>query len=263
MRREKLKSKEKKIRFESGDGLKLHGTLSTPKHIRGLLLCVHGITSDRDEWGIFKRVAEAAVEKELATLRIDFRGHGESSLEEDQITLAGIVSDVVAAWSELESVGAGSRRLKRFIMGSSFGGGASYAAAGRIGTIDRVFLLAPVFDYLLDIENCAPKWRADLKRKNHFRYNDLKLGRALLNEAFYFDPLAGPKVKTTIFHGTADADVPFELSQAAAARHRHLELVPVEGAGHVLAVPDDLDMEQQASWELVAGMIDDVRRRIR
>ena len=260
-----MKVRSKKVKFSSRDGLKLHGTLTMPsKNVTGALLCVHGITSDRSEWGIFDLVASELAEVGIASLRFDFRGHGESKLDEDRISLAGVLSDIVSAWGELEShLDSAGKDMKRYVMGSSFGGGLSYAAAGIVGRIDRAFLLAPVFDYFVDIENCAPHWRADLKRKDHFRYNDLRLGRALLNESLYFDPFAHSVVPTTIFHGTADADVLFDLSRTVASKHANIELMPVDGAGHVLAVPEDFDMEEDASWGYVRFMIEQVRRRIR
>lgn len=259
-----MKVRYKKLKFESRDGLKLHGTLTTPAcKVVGAILLVHGITSDRSEWGIFDKLAEELTKDGVASLRFDFRGHGRSRLRSDRISLSGILSDVISAWETLErELETDSTRLKRYLLGSSYGGGLAYAAASRLGRIDRVFMVAPVFDYLTDLKNCAPKWREELGNKDHFHYNDLKLGRALADETFYFDPLAGEPVKGTIFHGTADTDVLFELSRAVAARHSDLELVPVEGAGHVLNVPDDLDLEQDASWAYVRFMIDQVRRRI-
>ena len=259
-----MKIKSKKVKFASRDGLKLHGTMAVPScPVTGALLLVHGITSDRSKWGIFDQVANELAKKGIASLRFDYRGHGESSLDEDKISLFGILSDIMSAWAELEKrLEIDGKALKRYIMGSSFGGGLSYAAATHIGRIDRAFLLAPVFNYLIDIENSAPRWHADLKRNDHFRYNDLRLGRALANEAFYFDPLALGTVPTTIFHGTADTDVLIDLSRKVAARHSHIELVPMKGAGHVLNVPDDFDLEQDASWAFIRLMIEQVRKRI-
>lgn len=257
------KVKSKKIGFASRDSLKLHGTLTSPAgSAEGLMLMVHGITSDRSEWGIFDMLADEVAKEGIASLRFDFRGHGHSSLDEQMITLAGIMSDITAAWQELEGA-VGSGDVRRYIVGSSFGGGLAYAAASRDGRFDRAFMIAPVFDYLADLDHCAPKWRSDLKRKDHFKYNDLTLGRALANEAFYLDPLAGPVVPTTIFHGTKDTDVVIDLSRAVAARHPGIELVEVKGAGHVMNVPEDYDLENEKSWDYVRSMVSDIRKAVR
>jgi alpha-beta hydrolase superfamily lysophospholipase len=257
------KVKSKKVKFASRDSLKLHGTLTTPAgDAEGLMLMVHGITSDRSEWGIFDMLAEEVAKEGLASLRFDFRGHGNSSLDEQLITLAGIMSDITAAWQELERA-AGAPNARRYIVGSSFGGGLAYAMASCDGRFDRAFLVAPVFDYLADIDHCAPQWRSDLKRKDHFKYNHLTLGRALANEALYLEPLAGPAVSTTIFHGTKDTDVAIDLSRAVAARHPGIELVEMKGAGHVMNVPEDYDLEDEKSWDYVRSMVGDIRKAVR
>ena len=259
-----MKIKSKRIGFESRDGLKLRGTLTTPSSgVIAALLLVHGISSDRSEWGIFDLVANELAEEGITSLRFDYRGHGKSKLDTDKISLSGIQSDIMSAWDELESqLEPHGKSLKHYVLGSSFGGGLSYAAASRIGRIDRVFLMAPVFNYFIDIENSAPRWHSELKRRGQIRYNDLRLGRALVNEAFYLDPLVGPPVPATIFHGTADTDVVIELSRKVAARHSNFELVPVDGAGHVLNVPDDFDLELDASWAFIKFMIEQIRKRI-
>jgi uncharacterized protein len=259
-----VKFSQKKIKFASRDGLALKGTLAIPTgDIVGIMLMVHGITSDRSEWGIFDLVAQEVAKEGIASLRFDYRGHGSSSLDSNMISLSGILSDTIAAWEELESsVESSGDRLKRFTLGSSYGGGLSYAAASRIGCIDHAFLMAPVFDYLTDLENCAPNWLSELKRKDHLRYNDLKLGRPLANEAMYFDPLAGPAVPATIFHGTLDADVLIDLSRDVVATHKHLKLMPFEGAGHVLNVPDDYDLEDDASWDYIRLMIEHIHKMV-
>jgi uncharacterized protein len=259
------KIKSKKIKFLSRDSLKLQGTLSVPAApVQGLMLMVHGITSDRSEWGIFDLLAEEVGKEGIASLRFDFRGHGESALDSQLITLAGILSDVMSAWEELQRrVDADGKCTRRYMVGSSFGGGLAYAAASRDGRFDRVFLVAPVFDYLADIDHCAPKWRHELKRKDSFKYNDLSLGRALANDALYLDPLSGPAVQTTIFHGTADTDVSIKLSRAVAAKQPTFTLEEVKGAGHVMNVPDDFDLEEDQSWDYIRSMVHRIRKAVR
>lgn len=259
-----MKLKQENLEFLSRDGLNLFGTIAAPRgEIVGAMLMVHGITSDREEWGIFEEVANEIAQDGVASLRFDFRGHGKSTLDGEIISLSGILSDVLAAWDVLEDrLRAKSNKFKRFTLGSSYGGGLSYAAASRVGCIDRSFMIAPVLNYLTDLDNCAPNWRSELGRKGHFYYNDLKLGRPLANDAMYFDPLVSSEIPATIFHGTLDSDVSIDLSRDAAVRHPNIELVPVEGAGHVMNVPDDYDLEEGASWSYIRFVIEQIRKRI-
>jgi uncharacterized protein len=258
-----MKVRSENIKFASRDALKLHGTLSLPSGaLTGTMLMVHGITSDRSEWGIFDLIAKEVAADGIASLRFDYRGHGKSNLGQDKISLFGILSDVRSAWVELEKLIDSRGAKRRFMVGSSFGGGLAYAAASRIGSIDRAFLIAPVFDYLTDIDNCAPKWATELKRKDHFQYNDLALGRPLVNEAFYFDPLSGRPVAATIFHGTRDSDVSIKLSRKVAQEHPTIELIEVKGAGHVMNVPADYELEEEKSWGFISHMAKQIRERL-
>lgn len=70
------------------DGLRLVGTLDTPgmPTDRAVVL-VHGGGVTRDEGGFFRRLARALVEADVACLRYDLRGHGESDGRQEDNTL--------------------------------------------------------------------------------------------------------------------------------------------------------------------------------
>jgi pimeloyl-ACP methyl ester carboxylesterase len=251
------------VGFASSDGVRLHGTQVLPAEPpRALVLFVHGITSDRSEWGVFDRAAEVFAARGVASLRFDYRGHGESHLPSTEITLEGIRRDIVSAWAVLRSEQRSG--TNHFMIGSSFGGGLAYHVASTIGGFARAFLLAPVFDYAQDIKKTAPTWKRAVQRKSFIQYSTLKLSPSIVAEAEAFRsiPLES-ELPATIFHGTKDDDVPIASSRSAAAQHAFLELVEVEGAGHVIAAPGDLDMEEERSWTYVTHVIDQIVERMR
>jgi len=251
-----------KMKFNSVDGLALRGTVTAPSDApRALALFCHGITSDRSEWGIFDKAADVLAEVGVASLRFDFRGHGKSRLPSEQITLDGMAGDIAAAWSWLLDA-AGGASLPRFVIGSSFGGGLAYRTTDALGA-ERAFLLAPVFDYLADLVKTAPDWQRQLERKGYFKYSSLKLGGQILEDARAYPAIDAPAaLPVTIFHGDQDDDVPIASSARFAATHVECELIEVKGAGHVIAVPGDLDLEEDESWALVDGVIESMRQRI-
>jgi uncharacterized protein len=249
------------VDFASSDGVRLHGTQVLPAQPRALMLFVHGITSDRSEWGVFDRAAEVFAARGVASLRFDYRGHGESHLPSTEITLEGIRRDIVAAWEVLRAQHRSG--VTHFIVGSSFGGGLAYHVASTIGGFARAFLLAPVFDYAEDIKKTAPAWRRAVERRRFIQYSTLKLGPSIVAEAEAFRSIPPQsRLPATIFHGTKDDDVPLTSSRSAAAQHAFLELVEVEGAGHVIAAPGDLDMEEERSWTYVTHVIDAIVARM-
>lgn len=64
---------ETKINFKSYDGTKLVGIYRAPESVslKGIFLLIHGIPSEKDEWGFYK---DMAIELELngyASFRLD------------------------------------------------------------------------------------------------------------------------------------------------------------------------------------------------
>jgi alpha-beta hydrolase superfamily lysophospholipase len=254
---------EYKLDFNSLDGASLQGTLMIPDAPpKAFLLFVHGITSSREEWGIFERLANTLASAAVGSFRFDYRCHGYNSLPFTELSLYGILSDIDAAWkaasrhpSLSDTIGA----LPLLVCGSSFGGGLVYRWASTHGNVRHAFLLAPVFDYWADITKTAPDWKSDLINHNTIDYAGRRLARTILHEAKYFQTVgsAGSQpVPALICHGTADDDVPIAMSQAVAFAHAHIELCPIEGAAHVLAVPGDLDMVLPESWRYVGAAQD-------
>jgi dipeptidyl aminopeptidase/acylaminoacyl peptidase len=141
---------EEVIRFDSGGG-EVVGTLSLPDGGPApvVLLC-HGFTGVRDELavattdeGVFSRTARALREAGYASLRIDFRGSGDSSGDFADTTFEGQITDGLAAVDWL----AAEPRVKGTdlgIIGWSQGGLVASAVAGRSGAPKAVALWAAV-----------------------------------------------------------------------------------------------------------------------
>jgi hypothetical protein len=131
------------------------GTLTLPEgEAAPIILMLHGFTGARDELktsyveeGIFARTARRFAEAGYASLRIDFRGSGESvaDLTFSQTTFEGQISDAIVAVDYLKS----SREVQRDkinILGWSQGGLVASAVAGRTGVPNSVALWAAVVD---------------------------------------------------------------------------------------------------------------------
>ena len=127
------------------------GTLSVPDAGADgpAVVMLHGFASNRDEiGGIFAAQAAALAEAGIASLRIDFRGYGESAGAEAEVTIDRMLEDAAIARAHLASVeGVDAARIG--VLGYSFGAAiamlepADYAAVavwGQMGDLKGEFV---------------------------------------------------------------------------------------------------------------------------
>lgn len=134
-------------------GQRVVGTLCLPKGGPApVVLMLHGFTGARDEMlvtgigeGVFSRSARRLAEQGLASLRIDFRGSGDSDGDFSDTTYEGQIADGLAALKVL----AAEPRVqgaKIAVLGWSQGGLVAAAVAGRTNTPLATALWAAVAD---------------------------------------------------------------------------------------------------------------------
>ena len=141
---------EKTVKLRSFDGTLLEGTYCGGKAGRdSVAILVHGITSDRDELGLFSGLAAHLSDEGTPSLRFEYRCHGISKARMETMTLLGIVNDIEAG-ARVALAEAGASQVH--IVGMSFGGGVSaYWAATTTLRVRSVVMLAPVLDYQEDV----------------------------------------------------------------------------------------------------------------
>jgi pimeloyl-ACP methyl ester carboxylesterase len=256
-------------RFRSYDGTELEGTLSVGDRSRdSIVLLVHGITSSRDEFGLFSGFAEYLARRGTSSFRFDYRCHGINEQPMEFLTLSGIVNDIEAAAAcALARVGA----LRIHVVGMSFGGGLSaFWAATTKNTVSSVVMLAPVIDYEEDIvgqhgllfegkldERC---WRM-LQGRGFIETDGIRYGSALLNEVRYISGVEGIKrlnSASLIVHGDADTIVPYASSERFVTLNPNCRLLNIPGTEHGFGVGDDDDLsspETKARHQEVFGLV--------
>jgi pimeloyl-ACP methyl ester carboxylesterase len=251
---------ERTLRFRSYDGTPLEGTYASADGASdAVVLLVHGITSSRDEYGLFSGLAGRLASEGVPSFRFDYRCHGKSDLPMEAMTLSGIVNDVEsAATLGLSEAGASSAH----VVGMSFGGGlaAFWAAATEI-TVASVVMLAPVLDYEEDVLGqhgaiVNGKLTDDaarlLQRHGYLEMDGVRYGSALLNELRFIsgvEALRRLMCKSLIVHGDADSIVPYASSARFAQMNNRCELVNVPGTDHGFAVGDDEDLSSPQTKE--------------
>ncbi|MDE2856499.1 MAG: alpha/beta fold hydrolase [Chloroflexota bacterium] len=151
----------------SNAGQTIVGTLAMPagEGPFPVALLLHGFTGTRHELPVlgtedtmFSRAARWLGERGVASLRIDFRGSGESEGAWEDTTFSGQISDAIAALDYLEMLeGVDSGNMS--ILGLSQGGLVGAATAGRDARVSNLVLWSavsnPVMSYgiLLGYDN--------------------------------------------------------------------------------------------------------------
>lgn len=129
---------QKDISFQV-DGQKVVGTLELPERVAkpAVVLLLHGFKGSRNELqipllreGVYARAADAWAAKGLASLRIDFRGGGDSDGSFEDTTLSGQIKDALAALDFLQTEKS-IDRTRIALVGWSQGGAVAATVAGR------------------------------------------------------------------------------------------------------------------------------------
>jgi pimeloyl-ACP methyl ester carboxylesterase len=258
--------KTKSVTFRSFDGTRLHGSIATPtSRAGGWILMVHGITADRHEWGFYDQLAQSLACAGIGSLAFDFRCHGRSkALPTEQMTLSGIIEDIEAAAKYLQA-NVDVRPGCISVIGRSFGGGvAAIWAARNRRLIRHLHLCSPVLCYENDIRKTAGDWTRKIGQGRPVQYvPGFQIGAGLISEIPAIDrqiSLNGWSGQATIFHGTADSDVPFRESER---RRGDAELIPLEGAEHNMGAPGDDDLVDPMTQKYHQQIIDAVLQKIR
>jgi pimeloyl-ACP methyl ester carboxylesterase len=140
---------ERLVTLENG----VVGILALPKSEGPVpaVLMLHGFASQKDEVGdMYKRLAAALSERGIASLRIDFRGWGESAGDMADSTVGGMVEDAAAAYTYLS--GQDSVDPKRIgLIGFSLGGGIAVFSAGEQPDWYHSLVLWSTFGNLHDV----------------------------------------------------------------------------------------------------------------
>ncbi|WP_052245125.1 alpha/beta hydrolase family protein [Halocynthiibacter namhaensis] len=239
------------------EGQDFVGTLMLPSGDPApVVLLLHGFTGSRDELtipsteqGVFVHTANSLATNGYASLRIDFRGSGESTSDftYEATTFEGQVADAMAAVAHLKA----SNKVNGddiHVIGWSQGGLVASAVAGRSGNLDAVALWQAVGD-------------ADASYGGLLSTETLDAGKAtapdqtitaklpwgaevMLNGAFFdgieaFDPMAeitaysGPLF---VSQGMADTTVLPEIAAAFIAAHEGPEQLWSAEMDHVFNV---------------------------
>ena len=219
------------------------------------VLMAHGLMGDKNEYkDTLAHLAERLEAAGTATLRIDFRGHGDSAQPLTEFTLASQIQDLAAAVRWLIERG----HTELTLLGYSFGGPPTLALASLYPEhAKRCVLLSPVTDYRTSFVEPNTPWN-----REHFGRERLLAGireggieleagytlaPAVLTDMLLCDIPALARAAAcpiAIFHGDCDRYVAHADSQRLCAQGSHIRLHTMPQTGHG---PTDFETDSMES----------------
>lgn len=227
--------------LQSRDGMVLRATLERVDGARGCAVLAHGITGDRESDGLFTALALRLRNEGVASLRFDFRGHGESDGAQEAVTIRGEVADLRASLERARD----EVRTPLALVASSFGAIAGIECLRDEGDVRCAVLVNPVLDPRRTfLEPELPWAKASFSpealqaaRDRGFLLLDgrFRVGAELLREMGEAAPFRGYRtleMPTLVLHGDRDSYVPFGITEAHGPPNDASRFVAVRGGEH-------------------------------
>lgn len=223
-----------------------------------VVICCHGLTGTRvGTCYRFVTLARRLVEMNMACLRFDFRGCGESDGHFQDVRPSGLLEDLEAAVAGLNRC-AGCDPMRIGIVGSSFGAYTAALASPALDALRCLVFWAPVADpkALIDRDMTEEAW-AFAEQYGWVDHHGLRMGRAFLegfSDASAPAMLARTKRPVLIFHGRGDPDVPvsqghaYQQALADAGVEVALETLAADDHGMRSVASNDAIIEGSAAW---------------
>lgn len=216
------------------NGFTLRGFLSTPDNGKfdNIVVMFHGFTGHKNENGfLFKQLTKVLVENNIATLRYDFRGSGDSDGDFSEFTFFTEMEDALEIIKEAYAL---NNNKKIFVLGFSMGGGvATRVSIPMQDYIEKMVLLAPAgnIDLLMHARFVTHPIDEDGNiDMGGFKMN-IEMDRTLQNYDMYKDVETFTK-PVLIMQGTHDQAVKPEFSRKYHDLYPNSEYILLEGSEH-------------------------------
>ena len=165
------------------------GILNKPAEARAAVLMLHGFGSQKDEVGnMYKNLATALAEQNIASLRIDFRGFGKSDGDTGSTTVDLQVEDARLAHEYLTKV-EGIDPTRIGVIGFSLGGGiAILSAAEDPARYKSMVTWSSVGNFTKDMTDSLGQAAFDKAATDGVVGLDLGWRTIVLKQDFFFEP---------------------------------------------------------------------------
>lgn len=232
---------EEKFYYESTDNVKLCGLLSIMNDTKKILVLCHGLNGDKTERNSFNKFTEKLQKQKINSFRFDFRGHGESSGNDYEMTPTKEVEDLEETIKMLNSRGFN----EIIVLGASFGGSIiSLMDYNKFNSIKGLICWYGAIDYFATIEAegfFSEEHKNIAEENGYFEVKSkrtgkvFKLGLPLYKEVYSIVPykkLINLELPILFVHGLIDNMVPYDLSVKVSKLCKNSKLELIENGTH-------------------------------
>ena len=235
-----------------------------------VVIMAHGLQGSKDEYlNTQLRIADELKKLGIGSLRIDFRGHGESEQSLEEFSLKSQIEDLVTAIEWLKNK---EDKLRIITLGISFGAPPIMVVSELYSSIiKKCVLIAPVVDYKNTFLYPVTDWG-----RENFGYKKIiegictgginldekyRLGREVLMDILLVD--VAQFVKNTsypmyIFHGESDNMVPAILSKEFSKIRSNIKIFLMKKTEHGLTEVGDEEFLSNISIENMKKVIEEI-----
>lgn len=251
---------EEKIYINSTDNIRLCALMADISSNKVVLLC-HGIRGNKNERGSFITLVKEIQKQGYSTVRIDFRGHGESNGMDYEMNISKEIEDVESVIEFLKNKG----YKEIIILGASFG--ASIVSLVDYSKFDEVKALILWYGALdnydvLRTDNFLSERNKQIALRDGFYKSYNKAGRLFRFGISLFEEIDRYKPKNKIqtinlpklfVHGLADETVSYKVSQEVHNKCTNSKLELIENGSHTF------DTDNQALKDAVDKTVDFIK----
>lgn len=209
------------MNISTADGHCIVGLLSKSNNLAKsseiVVLC-HGITSEKNEGGLYSEFAQLLSDHSVDSYRFDFRGHGDSSIPTQDISIAGEILDLFTVLTTFNK-----EYEKVSVVAASFGASILLLLFENYlpNKLHKVAFLNPVTNYESTFTSTKLPWASSFFPQNDFvgavnkspiNIGDkhFTLGGIMVADLYYYKPylMTWPKnIPLKIYHGRSDTVV--------------------------------------------------------
>jgi pimeloyl-ACP methyl ester carboxylesterase len=251
----------KNIIVNTTDNLRLSAIIEETEVKDKIVIMCHGIRGQKYERGVFPDLAEELLKKDIASIRFDFRGHGESEGLDKDVTITKEKEDIESIIKYV--IGLGYKQI--FLEGSSFATAAvSLIDYSKYDLIKGVIIWygCPDLDAAKVGNLFSEENRVIAERDGYYTSKsvstgkDFRFGKALFDEVYSIKPyenLSMIDLPIIFVHGTKDEVVSYEYIIKAHELCKNSRLEIIENGNHNFDNNKEIEMK---SIEKIVDFVD-------